>query len=193
MTFPHIQLPQIHRKISARFCRYSSSLFLYLIFGGILGLNIHQIQLQSSPLWVKRFAILRSPFNSKVHLQLAKLYWDLNNGNRAKTELTIADELTTKNHSVPESVLGSSSSVPSLLNEWNITPIKLEENYTYWRSIANEKPDYVDAYIISAVYAYKQKKIKTALSLISTALSLDPNDTKALLIQKTMQSNLLIK
>lgn len=93
-------------------------------------------------------------------MEAAQSLWDAGSLTQAKHEATLAQDL-----SVSGTVLGSTIS-PS--------PELLASQFDHWKAIAQERPDYRDAFVMAAAYAYQLGNKEEARALINRAFALDP-------------------
>ncbi len=75
-----------------------------------------------------------------------------------------------------EMVLGTSASESAMLTN----------QFNYWRTIAEKKPDHRDAFIMASMFAYKLGDRDEAKRLIDHAFTLDPNSPTVLEMQKLL-------
>lgn len=54
---------------------------------------------------------------------------------------------------------------------------ELQSRFAYWKSIAEEKPDYRDAFLMAAAAAYQLENYEEARTLTNRAFALDPAST----------------
>lgn len=154
MKIPKLQFPQISRLFSA--------LTLWGLFLALLYANIIAIFQMHDSLSTYVLPILTNPYSSETHMKIASKLWKNGYHNQAKRELVLADDL-------------SANVYYSVLGVWSQQPIKLERDFTYWKEITKQKPDYRDAYIQAGSIATTLGYIKEAEYLFDKSRELDPN------------------
>ncbi|MFC1647135.1 tetratricopeptide repeat protein [Patescibacteria group bacterium] len=128
--------------------------------------------------------VLKKPQDPITHLHLADKYWNIGKSNSALVEINISQRLLDKKPNLvnPSSsvtnILGASSSPVETWKKWHEEPIKLQEDYNYWQEIVDKHPDYRDAYVKTAYYAFLLGKKDKALLLLNKAKTIDPNHTQ---------------
>jgi tetratricopeptide (TPR) repeat protein len=175
MKIPTFQFPHISRFISAStlssFLYWTERAVLWSLLIGLFSYNVMSTLAWKSPLTLYFLPALKEPFSSTTHMEIASKLWETGLHAQAKQEIALAQELMS---SKDMSVLGMSTSPASLLQEWESQPHKREEEYRYWKTILEQKPDYRDAYIQAAVFAYELGNIEIASDLLHKAYTLDP-------------------
>lgn len=154
VNFPHIS-------------RFFSATLLWLLLLAIIMFNgiarVNQVSERNS----KLSAVLLAPTSAPAHMALATLLRQMGYLPAARQELLIAADQN-------PNVLGTTTSPLQLLNEWEREPKRLTEALTYWQQVANEKPDYRDAFLQLALVAYQLGNMPEARAAASQALTLDP-------------------
>ena len=172
-----LQFPQISRLFSATLFQsllfWSGNAILWSLLVSLFCFNaLSRLQMQNS-LSSYLSPVLSDPYSAQIHMKVASTLWKQGFHNQAKKELSLARDLEQKNEA---SVLGASTTPDELLNLWNSQPQKLNEDYTYWKSIAEKLPNYRDAYIQAGSLAILLGKTKEAKYLLEQSHELDSND-----------------
>jgi len=102
-------------------------------------------------------------------MEAALALWELGSQTQAKREAALAQDL-----SRGRAVLGSNTSPSDLIRQWETEPAKIESQFAYWNAVAGERPDYRDALVMAAAYAYQLGNTEEARTLINRAFALDP-------------------
>lgn len=61
---------------------------------------------------------------------------------------------------------------------------RVEQDYAFWQSVIQEKPDYRDAYLVLGSLAYQLSRIEEGKTYADKALELDPNNTTSLKLRQ---------
>jgi tetratricopeptide (TPR) repeat protein len=125
--------------------------------------------------------ILRNPLSAENHASIAQALKEKGSLADANREAMLADDLNAT------SVLGDSSE-PSLIQEWEKEPLRLETEFAHWKQITVTKPDYRDGYLMAGYIAYQRGEIEEAKIFIDQALRLDPTSTTGIQFQKLLES-----
>lgn len=107
--------------------------------------------------------ILLQPFSSQPHVAFAQILWSHGYGKEAKNEAKLAQ------------VLGATDQITPLLSDWESEPKKAQEGYDKWKRITLEKPDYADAFLLTAIYTYQLGNNSDAIKIAHQASTLNPN------------------
>jgi len=151
------QFPHFSHRIPARLV---FSLELILLWSGLTALiviNILSLQKGRPAYWNKLMMLFDSPLSVPRHVDLASLLWQLGNKQEARD------------------VLGATTTSLATLAKWEQEEKKIEEQYTFWQSVASARPDYRDAFITLTSLAYQLGNLEEARSWLSRAQVLDPN------------------
>jgi len=71
------------------------------------------------------------------------------------------------------------------INQGEIAKAKqIEENLLFWQKISEELPNYRDSYLKLAIFSYQTNHLFAAQKYLQKALSLDPNNSEAKLIDQ---------
>lgn len=62
------------------------------------------------------------------------------------------------------------------VQEGQLSSFELQKNYDWWKKTIEKQPDYLDGYIMTSYYAHALGKQEEALSLLTRALVIDPNN-----------------
>jgi tetratricopeptide (TPR) repeat protein len=166
MQIPKLTFPHIPRLFSA---------LTFILWVLLLAAFIFNIQgVIQKPSFLSDFFTpsLSHPFSAKTHLSAAVNLWNSGFHQTAKNEILLAQDLF---RTQDQSVLGIATSPSVLLAQWEAQPQKLMNDYEYWTSVAEERPDYRDGYIMAGFCAYQLNKQEEALTYFKKAQEIDPN------------------
>jgi hypothetical protein len=163
MQIPRLQFPHISRVFSA---------LLWILLILFISFNIFAVTKNMSLVQMIISSNLTHPFSVESHIKTAMTLWNQGLQSKAIEEIRIADDLYQGNDS---SVLGITSSPSSILSDWESQPQKLQNDYLFWKSVIEKRPDYRDGYIMAGIYAYQMQNKKESVSLFQKAHDLDPN------------------
>ncbi len=121
------------------------------------------------------FAILSNPFAVDPHVQLGRLLRQEERTGAATQELMIAADMSKQG----SNVLGATTDPASILEQWQTEAERLAKAYRFWRSVAEDKPDYRDAQLLAAALAFQQSDMTEAARFAQNTLALDPNNHEA--------------
>lgn len=175
-----VLLPHISRIYPVSIKPLTGKIVLWTIITVFLSINGYFMVTRQKPFNLFRLAILTSPANSNNYTLLANQLWNTNQPFAASEQFLLAYESSSN-------VLGASTSPLILLSVLLEHQKTLLQNYSHWKQVINEKPDYRDAYITLAVLAYNLRRYDEAISYIDQALTLDPNYQQAQLFQKELK------
>lgn len=161
MKLPTFQFPHISRRIPEQFILWLSLLLLLYV-------NIYAKNTIASDI-VNTLPVLLKPNSAQAHINFAQSLWNKGQTTEAKQEARIAHELNTHT-----GVLGASTDVSTLLANWESAPIKLQSGLDMWKNIIRTHPDYADAFVMAAVYAYQLGNTHEAKNFINQAVTLNP-------------------
>lgn len=161
MKLPVLPFPHISRRIPEQFILWLSLLLL-------LYANIYAKNTIASDI-VNTLPVLLKPNSAEAHINFAQSLWNKGQTTEAKQEAIIAQELNA--HTV---ILGASTDIKTLLTDWESAPIKLQSGLDVWKNIIRTHPDYADAFVMAAVYAYQLGNINEAKNFINQAVTLNP-------------------
>lgn len=153
VKFPHIS-------------RFFSATLLWLALIAVVSANGIAAINQSSERSVKLSAVLLSPTSSSAHLALATFLRQEGYLPAARQELAVFAEQNSN-------VLGAHTSL-ELLRTWEDEPGQLARAFSFWQHLAEQKPDYRDAFLQLSLAAYQLGNIPEARTAASRALALDP-------------------
>lgn len=154
---------------------------LWLLLFAFISFNWYTVAV-AKPAIKQTLPVLFQPFQATVHLELAQSLWREGLTVEAIHEAKLARELESGNN-----VLGAASQTTTLLNHWESEPEKLKQLYTTWKQITLEKPDYADAFLMAAIYAYQSDLIAEAKKLIDEAAVLNPISAEILQFSEIMK------
>jgi tetratricopeptide (TPR) repeat protein len=181
------KLPHFPRFFSALFTMCIYSVFL----GGLVWLfviNISYVTRVSSGELQTKIAAIREQYNPTVHVTLARLYWNTNMTIDAERELQLAHSFNWPKSSTGQSpdrrVLGISNDPLDFLTQWKSETQKIEKQYVYWKTVAEEKPDYIDAHLLTAQLAYQMGNTEEAYRALAKAKKLDPTNPRLIALEK---------
>lgn len=152
LQFPHFS-HQIHARIVF-------SLEMTLLWGGLAALiavNVFFIQKGRPVYWNKIMMLFDSPLSAPRRVDLASLLFQLGNKQEARD------------------VLGITTTSAGTLAQWEKEEKKIEEQYTFWKSVASTRPDYRDAFIALTSLSYQLGKLEEAHSWLDRVRAIDPN------------------
>lgn len=127
------------------------------------------------PNTVNTLPVLLQPFSPREHILLAQTLWSEGFHDDAKREAKLAQ------------VLGASDQIATQLSLWELEPERLQTAFDEWMNIANQHPDYADAFLMAAIYAYQSGKITEAKRLIQKASLLNPVSAEILQFSAVMR------
>jgi hypothetical protein len=175
-----LKLPQFSRLFSAQILPAIFWITLWGITSYIIGINVTYLRKQQ-PVDPFRIAVLNHPESSEFHIRLARLYLINGYSDDAKREMSLIQtsgnpESAPKNSSQSATVLGTQVAGADLLTAWQRESLDQLGNYIYWKTVAEDKPDFISAKVMTAGYALSLGKINEADSLINQAALLDPTN-----------------
>ena len=168
-------------KKTARFLNQGLK-FCFLFFAFcFLSLNLHSSFFpENEGLAKARRRVLNSPFNPEVHANLAEIYLETGDLEKAERELFLANRL-----SVSTSSPGLERATISL-NKAKERPEKICQEISFWEEVIKEKPDYRDAYFQLAILYYQINQKEETAKYLQKALELDPNFRPAKKLEKLL-------
>lgn len=152
-----VQFPQISRFFSARTAVMAEKLGLWGLLALLLTINLLNRGLVTSMSKNLR-SVLMTPASSRAHIRLAMEYWDHAYFDVARRELLLANEYLRIPETQPKDssqVLGATTSPLDILTQWQNEPVRLKNEYSFWKNVTIEKPDYKDAYLFTTIFAYQ--------------------------------------
>ncbi len=132
-------------------------LFLWAFLIGLVTVNLISVQKGRPSYWNKLMMLFEAPLSVPRHVDLASLLWQRGDKQEARD------------------VLGVSTTSLETLAKWEQEEKKIEEQYTFWQSVASTRPDYRDAFITLTSLAYQLGNIDEAHTWLAKAVTLDPN------------------
>jgi tetratricopeptide (TPR) repeat protein len=160
MPISRKQLPQINwTKITIH------TLSILLLITAIVNLYLLLFPAQTQ-LTKLRNDILKYPFSPKVHINLAKYYFQTGNSRQAKREIELAYSL-------------GSQEAPLLYKQIATSKSNLDLEVKYWKSVTEKYPNYRDAYIKLAALNYQLSNSSAAAIYLEKARRIDPNYPEA--------------
>lgn len=169
------QFPHISRLFSAPVTATAEKALSLAILVGFLAYNVGLL-LKPTP-WIAALSVLQKPNSSEAHTRLAYALWEERKLVGAQKELLLAEEMVnrTAQNNRMRNVLGVTTKPMELLQEWQNEPDRLQEEYQFWKNVARTHPDFRDAYVAAALYAYQLGKTDESRAYLMNAQSVDPN------------------
>jgi len=122
--------------------------------------------------------LVQDPYNIEAHLQLAKIFLEANQFEKAEKELLVVQSLQQLDNRVTEQtkVLGVSDTLEKLWQQKHYSdPKDIKKLISRWEEILEKYPDYRDGYLQLAYLYYKIYQNEKAKENLTKALELDPN------------------
>jgi hypothetical protein len=160
---------------------------LLLLVALLVGINIYLGQ-SGSTIDPYHMDVLKRPMDPSVHQKLARLYWSNKKYASARRELALGDTFSTSpagkasNH-----ILGVRSFPVDIMDVWNNQSSDALAAYAYWRTVADDKPDYISAKLMAAGYALRLDKRTEAEDLLESARALDPTNIQVRALDNAMR------
>ncbi|MBL7159489.1 hypothetical protein ISS85_03365 [Candidatus Microgenomates bacterium] len=126
-------------------------------------------------------AVLNSPFQSKPHENLARIYLEAGDLKSTEKELSLAKHLFSPDHS-------SLEILEEDLKKAKESPHQIDHEISFWKEIIKEKPDYRDAHFQLTILNYQLGKIQKAQTYLQKTLDLDPNFAPAKELEKLLNN-----
>lgn len=172
------KFPQINRSITALLltCLYYffTGLFIFT-FILITLLNYHTQLFPENEEYTKlKLAVYKYPFNYNHLSNLGVYLYDHGLAQEAFTTFQVAQGLYRNPPFYSRKVLGQQVSPFTLFQLLTQERTTLEEEINYWKELTLKKPKYRDAYLQTAVLAYKLGRINEAKEYFDKALAVDP-------------------
>lgn len=123
-------------------------------------------------------AILTNPSSTQAHTKLAQMYWQAGRKNAAQQEIRLAQDILYSQSR--GNILGISVPEQDLTIEFQAETDRLLQSYAYWQSVAEERPDYRDAYVQLAYIAYLLRRDSDVRKYVHKLLTVDPTNTATL-------------
>ncbi len=162
-----IQLTHYTRFIPAKAVRASIEGWIKLcLWGSIIILLVLNVTIRFGQL-----PIIQITNSIHSHVSYAGMLWRQGQVSLAKDELLKINTFRNTN------VLGETTNEPSPLSAWQKKNDALQNQLTYWESIASNHPEYRDAYLAMAQLGYVLNNPKMVSENIRKAALLDPNGT----------------
>jgi tetratricopeptide (TPR) repeat protein len=176
-----IKLPHISRFFSAKLFPFLGKLGLWVVLAALFTTNIKYFLDTAGSYQSQLVRTLLSTDSPIIHKKLAEFFGQKNNIKTSQNELTLSG--SQKLFESAE-VLGSETQDGE--NNKNGNRITPDQSLKYWGNLAQQKPDYRDAWAMAAVYAYNLGDLKSAQNSISHALELDPDNSDLIKIHQTI-------
>ncbi len=120
-----------------------------------------------------RKELLRHPFSIHSYIRFGQALYAQGNSVAAAKQITVATN-----------VLGAKTELQNVLSEWDYKSSANERSYDYWKQITTKYPEYRDGYVQLAQASYSLKRLDEAKAHLNQAMTLDPNNTLIVQIQK---------
>lgn len=136
---------------------------------GLVTINLISVQKGRPVYWNKLMMLFETPFSVERHVDLASFLWQRGNKQNARD------------------VLGATTTSAGTLAKWEQEEKKIDEQYTFWKSVASAHPDYRDAYVTLTILSYQLGKLEEARGWIAKAQTIDPNSLPVLKLRDYLQ------
>jgi hypothetical protein len=151
---------------------------LLLLIALLVGINIYLGQ-SGSTIDPYHMNVLKHPLDPVVHQKLARLYWSNQKYLLARRELALGDSFSSSTApKTDRQVLGMRSFPVDIMDVWNNQSSDALAAYAYWKTVADDKPDYISAKLMAAGYALRLDKNDEAEALLESARLLDPTNSQ---------------
>jgi len=157
--------------------KFGSLGIVVLVSSAVLG----SFLLPKNNLQVLKEKLVKNPYDLKAHLELAKIFLETNQFEKAEKELLTAQSIHhLKNQTVEQSnVLGSTNTLERLWQHKHYSdPKDIKKIISQWEETLEKYPDYRDGYLQLAYFYYKLGEDKKAKENLKKSLDLDPNNEK---------------
>lgn len=163
------QFPYFSHRIPSRLFSSLEMLFLWVFLIGLVTVNFISIQKGRPAHWNKLMMLFETPLSAPRRFDLASLLWQRGNKQEARD------------------VLGATTTSLKTLAKWEQEEKKIDEQYTFWKSVTSTHPDYRDAYVTLTLLSYQLGKIEEARGWIAKAQTIDPNSFPVLRLRDYLQ------
>lgn len=163
------QFPYFSHRIPSRLFFSLEMLFLWAMLIGLVTINLISVQKSRPAHWTKLMMLFETPLSVPRHVDLATLLWQLGNKQEARD------------------VLGATTTSAGTLAKWEQEDKKIDDQYTFWKSVTSTHPDYRDAYVTLTILSYQLGKIEEARGWIAKAQTIDPNSLPVLRLRDYLQ------
>jgi len=157
--------------------KFGSLGLLILVSGAVLG----SLFLPKNDFQILKEKLVQDPYNIEAHFQLAKIFLEANQFEKAEKELLVVQSLQQLDNQVTEQakVLGVSDTLEKLWQQKHYSdPKDIKTLISRWEEILEKYPDYRDGYLQLAYFYYKLGEDKKAKENLKKSLDLDPNNEK---------------
>jgi len=154
--------------------KFGSLGIVILVSGAVLG----SLFLPKNDFQILKEKLVQDPYNIEAHLQLAKIFLEANQFEKAEKELLVVQSLQQLDNRVTEQtkVLGVSDTLEKLWQQKHYSdPKDIKKLISRWEEILEKYPDYRDGYLQLAYLYYKIYQNEKAKENLTKALELDPN------------------
>lgn len=163
------QFPYFSHRIPSRLFSSLEMLFLWAFLIGLVTVNFISVQKGRPAHWDKLMMLFETPLSVERHVDLASFLWQLGNKQDARD------------------VLGATTTSLETVTKWEQEEKKIDEQYTFWKSVTSTHPDYRDAFITLTSLAYQLGNIEEAHAWLAKAVTLDPNSLSVQKLREHLQ------
>lgn len=163
------QFPHFSHRIPSRIFFSLEVTFLLLGLVALIAINVLSLQKSRPAHWDKLMMLFETPLSVQRHVDLASFLWQLGNKQDARD------------------VLGATTTSLETVTKWEQEEKKIDEQYTFWKSVASTHPDYRDAFITLTSLAYQLGNIEEAHAWLAKAVTLDPNSLSVQKLREHLQ------
>jgi len=171
-----------------RLTKKFGSLGIVILVGGVV---LGSFFLPKDNFQILKEKLAKEPDSIESHLQLAELFLEANQFEKAEKELLTIQMLQQLNSQKIEQskVLGINSATEKLWQKKHYsTPGDIQKLINYWEEILKKYPNYRDGYLQLAYLYYKVYKDNKAKENLAKALELDPNFEPSIKLEKIFSS-----
>jgi len=164
-------------KFSKKTIKKTSRYFGVVLAAGFILFSLVSFFWPKNPFQILKEKIVKTPYDYEAHLQLAEVYLQNNQYQKAENELW---QLR---------VLGTSTSRFGQLLQQKLlqNPADIKRLIAGWERIVDQKPNYRDGWLQLAYLNYKIYEDEKAKVYLTKALELDPNFTPARELEKIIE------
>ena len=130
--------------------------------------------------YYKKVALLY-PFSPAPHVKMASFFGQINDWEKAKQELRLAIELSQDKADLEERL----RDMTTVMNQ----PQRIREEIDYWEKVAEEKPDYRDAWIQISIRYWQLYETSKAKEVLAKAKEIDPNNETVAKLEERYTKN----
>ncbi len=177
------KLPHYPRIFSASLLVPLERLTFFSLIVGLFAINLYAQANLPSTLRETITTVLRTPNSAQNHEALAEAYRRSGLVEAGKRELLIAQSLGKDQKGVD--VLG----IATQMKRWEEEPQRVEADYRFWQRVADEKPNYRDAYVTLVRLAYARGEFTQAKDYLARAHGLDPDNAMIEKLEKLFEAH----